>query len=96
MFTIAEGTTDVDLLGISEEELDQQCDELFNEAPIEFKPRKDNEIDQMIARYITENNITIPIIWIKKDLYLIGSARLSCELKRDSLMLRVGGGYEKF
>jgi len=87
---------DIDLLGISEEELDQQCDELFNEAPIEFKPRKDNEIDHMISRYIVEHSITIPIIWIKKDLYLIGSNRLSCELKRDTLMLRVGGGYEKF
>lgn len=50
----------------------------------------------MIARYIVEHSITIPIIWIKKDLYLIGSNRLSCELKRDTLMLRVGGGYEKF
>ena len=87
---------DFDLLGISEEELDQQCDELFNEAPIEFKPRKDNEIDLMIVRYIREHSITIPIIWIKKDLYLIGSNRLSVDLKRDTLMLRVGGGYEKF
>jgi len=41
-------------------------------------------------------NITIPIIWIKAKLYLIGSNRISCELKRDQLMLRVGGGYEKF
>jgi len=89
-------SSNIDLHGISEEELDQQCDELFGEAPIVFKPRKDNEIDQMIASYIQETNITIPIIWIKKDLYLIGSTRLSCELKRDSLMLRVGGGYEKF
>lgn len=29
-------------IGISQEELDEQCDELFKEAPIEFRPRKNN------------------------------------------------------
>ena len=29
-------------------ELDTQCDELFNEAPIKFIPRKYSEIDETI------------------------------------------------
>jgi hypothetical protein len=30
---------DIDLMGLSEDELDIQCDELFKSAPIEFVPR---------------------------------------------------------
>ena len=40
--------------------------------------------------------ITIPILFIKEKLYLIGSARINVDLKKDNLMLRVGGGFEKF
>lgn len=69
---------------------------MFADTPIEFNPRKKDKIDMMIAEYIRELQISIPIIWIKQKLYLIGSNRISCELKRDQLMLRVGGGYEKF
>jgi hypothetical protein len=40
--------------------------------------------------------ITIPILFIKDKLYLIGSSRINVDLKKDNLMLRVGGGFEKF
>jgi len=33
---------DMDLMGLSEEELDTQCDELFKTAPIDFIPRDGN------------------------------------------------------
>ena len=46
--------------------------------------------------YINQLGLTIPIIWIKGKLYLIGSSRMSCELRNTQLMVRVGGGYEKF
>jgi len=39
-------------LGISEEELDEQCEELFKETPIMFNPRKHNKMDEMIANYV--------------------------------------------
>lgn len=84
------------MLGISEEELDEQCEELFKETPIMFTPRKNNRMDEMIAQYIEELDIRIPIIPIKDKLYLIGSNRVSCSFKDDQLILRVGGGYEKF
>ena len=40
--------------------------------------------------------ITIPIIHIKDNLYLIGSQRMNIKLERNQLMVRVGGGYQKF
>lgn len=85
-----------ELLGISEEELDKQCDELFAEVPIRFKPRRENQMDMLIDEYIRELEINIPIIWIKGQLYLIGSQRITCQLKNDQLLCRVGGGYETF
>ena len=87
---------DPDLLGISEEELDVQCDELFGQYPIRFDPRRGDPMDEMIASSIYDNNFNIPIIWIKGKLYLIGSQRITCQIKRNMLMLRVGGGYEVF
>lgn len=81
---------------MSEEEIQRQCQELFETAPIKFKWRKTSEIDVMIKAIIDANEITIPVIWIKGDLYLIGHQRMSCSIKRSRLMLRVGGGYEPF
>lgn len=73
-----------------------QCDELFKDEPIVFVPRKNNPIDQRIKILIIEYNLTIPIVHIKDRLYLIGCNRMTCELTRDQLMVRVGGGYERF
>jgi len=87
---------DEDLMGITEEEVDKQCDELFDTTPIKFKPRKNEMIDEMISLYITSLEIMVPIVWIKGNLYLIGSQRLTCEMRGESLILRVGGGYQKF
>jgi len=53
-------------------------------------------MDQAIAALIQDLNITLPILHIKDNLYLVGPVRMSCEMKRDFVMLRVGGGYEKF
>lgn len=83
-------------MGITEEEVDKQCDELFQSTPIKFKPRKNMIVDEMISLFIKTLGIKIPIIWIKANLYLIGSQRLTCEIKKDQLILRVGGGYQKF
>jgi len=43
---------DMDLMGLSEEELDTQCDELFKTAPIDFVPRQGNQIDISIYELI--------------------------------------------
>ena len=87
---------DIDQLGITEDELDAQCDELFSVAPIDFKPRKGNEIDLLIQQAIREFNLTIPIVWIKEQLYLVGSSRSNLSIKRDKLMIKKGVSLEKF
>lgn len=86
----------MDLVGLSEQEVDQQCDKLFAEAPIKFVPRQSEELDLAISIIIEQHKITIPILHIKDRLYLIGSQRMTCEIKREILMIRVGGGFEKF
>ena len=43
---------DKDLAGITEEEIDLQCDEIFKNTPIKFVPRKNNELDLAIALII--------------------------------------------
>ena len=45
---------------------------------------------------IKDLTVTIPILHIKNKLYLIGHQRMTCDLKNENLMLRVGGGFEKF
>lgn len=87
---------DIDLLGITELELDQQCDELFSETPVKFVARKAHELDQHISKIVDEHRLTIPVIHIKGTLYLIGSQRLNVEQKNDKLTVRIGGGYERF
>lgn len=85
---------DPDLIGISEEQLDLQCDQLFAIVPISFKARQDNQIDIMIESMIYDFNISIPIVHIKAKLYLIGVQRVSLEIKRTSVLARIGGGYQ--
>ena len=88
---------DADLMGLSEEEIDKQCNEIFGESPpIKFNARSGEPVDELIAQYINEMNITIPIVWVRDSTYLIGSQQLICEIKRNCLLLRIGGGYESF
>lgn len=74
---------ELDNLGINEDELDLQCDELFMTSPIVFKPNKNIDIDVMLAKTIKELKITLPIVHIKEACYLIGSQRINFVVKRD-------------
>lgn len=83
-------------LGITEDEVDVQCDELFLTAPIEFRPKKNNDIDQLLAKLIRDLQITIPIVHIKDSVYLVGSQRVNLILKRDQIVVKRGGGNQQF
>lgn len=87
---------DTDLIGLTEQEIDSQCNELFKTAPMEFEPRQNNEMDMSIDILVKELGVTIPILHIKDKLYLVGPKRMTMDIKRDELMLRVGGGFERF
>lgn len=82
--------------GISEREITQKCDELFEDAPIKFQAREDSHIDQMLKNMIDNMRITIPIVWIKGSLYLIGINRINLEFKGEHIIAKIGGGFEKF
>lgn len=87
---------DFDLLGFSEQEIDLQCAQLFASDPIQFKPRRGNELDEKVAEQLQLLETKIPVLWIKADLYLIGCKKFNLSIKRDLLLIKVGGGFEKF
>lgn len=49
------------LSGITEEELEQQCNDLFTSTPIQFLPRRSSDLDTAIAESIKELELKIPI-----------------------------------
>jgi hypothetical protein len=75
-------------IGITDEELDQQCNELFGiETPVDFKPRKNNQLDSAIAAVIKNMNVSIPIVHIKESNFLVGSQKVNILMKRDILLV---------
>lgn len=83
-------------MGLSEAELDLQCDDLFADTPIKFRPRRGDPLDSAIMQQIDLLGITIPVQQIRGKLYLVGSSKTTCELKGEQLLIRTGGGYERF
>ena len=43
-----------------------------------------------MQKIIKKHKITIPVIYIRNSLYLIGAARCTCELKVDQVFVKVG------
>jgi len=87
---------EVDFGGVTEREIQEQCEHLFLKAPMAFIPRKGVKVDLEIKRMVDEMGITIPIIWIKGTLYLVGINKIHMEMKAEDVIAQIGGGYEKF
>ena len=87
---------EVDFGGVTEREIQEQCEALFMKSPMQFIPRKGVKVDLELKRMIDEMGITIPIVWIKGTLYLVGINKIHMEMKADDVIAQVGGGYEKF
>lgn len=53
-----------------------------------------------MAKSIKKSKITIPVIYARGSVYLIGTSKFSCELKYDTVMVKSGGGvaqkFEKY
>lgn len=60
-------------LGLSEDDLEDQMDDLFKDSPIEFRPRKFNNTDQMIATTLGQLGSPIPVVAVSGTLYVVGS-----------------------
>ena len=84
-----------DLVFSSVEEQNDYFEHLFDDAPIPFKPRRNNQLDKAIAVIIEEWIVTIPIVHIKNNLFLIGCNRVNCDYKFNSVLVKVGGGSQK-
>ena len=69
---------------------------MFGTAPIKFVPKKGDKVDEEVASIIETFNITIPIVWIKQSLYLVGSSKITLEKKGEYVTAQIGGGFEKF
>ena len=83
-------------LGFTEEEIQEECDELFKEAPIDFEARRGNKLEEKMGQIIYDKHIKIPIILCKGSVYLIGSQKHNCELRAENVVIRTGGGYVRF
>ena len=82
---------------LNQEEIERQCDQLFGQGPpIQFIPRKGNALDQRMFQLIVQENIRVPIIWIREQMYLIGSKTCMCQIKQQNVTVNVGGGYHVF
>ena len=87
---------ELELLGVTMAELDEQCVEIFDNMPFNFVPRKASQIDEHINQKMLDLNFSVPVEHIKLNLYLIGSNRVNVDLKNDNLIVHVGGGSERF
>jgi len=67
---------------------------LFQTPPVSFKPRKGNKLDEKIYELLISLDVKIPIVLIKENLYLIGTSRVICDLRNESVIVRVGGGND--
>jgi uncharacterized protein with PhoU and TrkA domain len=81
---------------VTEYEIEQQCDELFRTTPIPFRPRKGEILDESIAQIVYNQHVTIPIVHIRDGQYLIGPEKKNCVLKSGHVLVKVGGGSERF
>ena len=81
----------------TDEDLEALCDKIFGkEAPIKFRCRPGNKIEETLQRLINKLNIRVPIVHIRAGVYLVGSQKVNLEQKFNHVMVRVGGGTERF
>lgn len=73
----------------------EKADSYFNKK-IDYKMERGNRIDEMIAELIKEYAVTMPIVLISKDRYLVGTKTVFAVIENNTVMFRVGGGYMAF
>jgi len=81
---------------VTEYTVEKECDDLFRTTPIPFRPRQGDVLDESIAQIVYNQHITIPIVNVKDSQYLIGTDKKTCMLKSGHVLVKVGGGTERF
>ena len=65
---------------------------MFDEAPLPFKPRKNNLNDEEVNKILSDYGFTIPVVHIKDKQYLIGNNRVTFDFKFNQVFVNKGGG----
>ena len=65
---------------LTEEDVETHCDKIFGkEAPIKFKCRPGNKIEETLQKLINKLNIREPIVHVRAGIYLVGSSKVNLE-----------------
>lgn len=62
----------------------------------EYRAVKGDEVDELLAKYINEMNISVPIRRLEFGHYLFGTKKIYAKVLNNKLVVRVGGGYMSF
>jgi len=73
-----------------------QCDELFLTAPLDFRPKKDNQIDALLFGLINSLNITLPIEHVQDSVYFVGPSIVTFVVNKDLLLVKRGNSAVQF
>ena len=64
--------------------------------PGKYKAVKGDLVDELLAQYINDWNITLPIKRLGDGYYLFGTKKIFAKVLNNKLVVRVGGGYMSF
>ena len=53
-------------------------------------------LETRIREILKVEKINIPVIWIKNEMYLVGSQKVTCQLKSGNVLIRQGASFELF
>lgn len=54
---------------------------------------KNDQVDLMVEKFVTTNDVKVPIHRVEEKKYLFGTKLISAKIINGKLMVRVGGGY---
>ena len=60
---------------------------------VKYAPMKGDKVDELMARYINNFDLDIPIQRIGDGQYMFGSRKIYAKIMNEKLVIRVGGGY---
>ena len=61
-----------------------------------YKADEEDQVDQLLARYINEFQISLPIRKDRPGWYVFGTKKINAKVLNNKLVVRVGGGYMSF
>ena len=83
---------------LTDEEMELERLHLFRQRvfPIASIPDEENLLHSEIQRQVEEKQITVPVIHVRNQTYMIGCALYNCERRDDEACVQTGEGYERF